>query len=184
MIFIIYGIFGLPRSGKTTYLCKLARKFTKQGKIVLTNFPCKDCYVLNFDDLGKYDMSDVVILIDEISLVCDSRDWKNFNSDLRYFFTNHGHFNIDIYYCSQWFTDCDIKIRRMTESLYYIERKFFGFSMRYDVVRDIATTPTGDITDTYKFKHGRLFFRPFYYSMFDSFSKKQLPVYSYVKWDA
>ena len=116
-----------------------------------------------------------ILLIDEISLICDSRDWKNFNSDLRYFFTNHGHYNVDIYYCSQWFTDTDIKIRRMTEQLYYIERKGFGLSMRFDVLRDVVTTDSGEISDTYKFKHGRLFFRPFYYKMFDSFSRKALP---------
>lgn len=175
MIFIIYGVFGLPRSGKTTYLSKMAKKFLKKGIPVYSNFACKGCYKLDFSNLGKYDFSDSIILIDEISLVCDSRDWKKFNSDLVYFFTNHGHYGIDIYYCSQWFTDTDVKIRRMTEELYYIERKPFGFSMRFTVCRDIATSDSGEIVDKYSFKHGRLFFRPFYYSLFDSFSRRPFP---------
>lgn len=181
---MIYGVFGLPRSGKTTFLCKIAKKAMKRGEKVFTNFPCKGAYKLDFSTLGKYEYSDCLLLIDEISLICDSRDWKNFNSDLRYFFTNHGHYNVNIYYCSQWFTDTDIKIRRMTEQLYYIERKGFGLSMRFDVLRDVVTTDSGEISDTYKFKHGRLFFRPFYYKMFDSFSRKKLPELQAELWDS
>lgn len=180
---MIYGVFGLPRSGKTTFLCKIAKKAIKKGGKVYTNFPCKGAYKLDFSTLGKFNYSNCLILIDEISLVCDSRDWKNFNSDLRYFFTNHGHYCVDIYYCSQWFTDCDVKIRRMTEQLFYVERKPLGFSMRFDVVRDIATTESGEIADSYKFRHGRLFFRPPYYRMFNSFSRKELPELEPELWD-
>lgn len=179
---MIFGVFGLPRSGKTTYLCKIAKTFQKKGVPVYSNFPCRGCIKLNFNDLGKRDFHDCIILVDEISLICDSRDWKNFNSDLRYFFTNHGHYGVDIYYCSQWFTDTDIKIRRMTEELYYIERKPLGLSMRFIVDRDITTTDGGDIVDKYRFKCGRLFFRRPYYSMFDSFSKKSLPPAPSEKW--
>ena len=130
----IYGIFGLPRSGKTTYLCKIAHKCIKKGEKVYTNFPCKGALKLDFSTLGRVDYHDCTILIDEISLLCDSRDWKTFGSDLRYFFSNHGHYCIDVYYCSQWLTDCDVKIRRMTEELYYIERFIFGLSKRYTVI--------------------------------------------------
>ena len=180
---MIYGVFGLPRSGKTTFLCKIAKKEIKRGKKVFTNFPCKGCYKLDFQTLGKHNYCDCTLLIDEISLICDSRDWKNFNSDLRYFFTNHGHYNVDVWYCSQWFTDCDVKIRRMTEQLYYIERKFLGLSMRFDVLRDIVTTSTGEITDSYRFKHGRLFYRPLYYKRFNSFTRKELPAVNLELWD-
>ena len=180
---MIYGIFGLPGSGKTTLLCKIAKKTMKTGKKVFTNFPCKGCYKLDFQTLGKFNYCDCLLLIDEISLICDSRDWKNFNSDLRYFFTNHRHYNIDIYYCSQWFTDTDVKIRRMTEQLFYVERKLLGLSMQFDVIRDIVTTENGEIADSYKFKHGKLFFRPLYYKMFNSFSCKELPDFEPELWN-
>ena len=32
---MIYGVFGLPRSGKTTCLCKLAKKAIKRGEKAL-----------------------------------------------------------------------------------------------------------------------------------------------------
>ena len=68
---MIKGVFGLPRSGKTTYLAKLAYKAQKKGIKVYTNFYCKGCYTLDFDSLGVYDYSDCLLLIDEISLFCE-----------------------------------------------------------------------------------------------------------------
>lgn len=179
----IYGIFGLPRSGKTTYLCKIAHKCIKNGEKVYTNFPCKGALKLDFSTLGKLDYHDCTILIDEISLLCDSRDWKTFGSDLRYFFSNHGHYCINIYYCSQWLTDCDVKIRRMTEELYYVEKWIFGLSKRYTVERDVKTTDSGEVTDSYRFRRPYFFYRPRYYKMFDSFSRRSLPPPSEEVWE-
>ena len=70
---MIYGIFGLPRSGKTTYLCKIANKYIRKGVPVYTNYECKGAYVLDFKSLGKVNYHDCVLLIDEISLLCDSQ---------------------------------------------------------------------------------------------------------------
>jgi hypothetical protein len=180
---MITGVFGLPRSGKTTYLAKIAKGYLKKGVPVYSNFALHGCYKLDFSKLGKENFHDCVILIDEISLICDSRDWKDFTSDLRYFFTNHGHYKCDVIYCSQWYTDTDVKIRRMTENLYYIQRFPFGFSMRYEIIRDISSRDNGEIYDTFSFKHGRLFYRPLYYKLFDSFSRKELPEVENVLWE-
>ena len=84
---MVEGIFGLPGQGKSTYLAKLAKKAIKKKIKVYSNFYIKGCYKLDFDDLGVHDYSDCLILIDEISLFCDCRSWKNFNADLVYFFT-------------------------------------------------------------------------------------------------
>lgn len=180
---MIYGIFGLPRSGKTTLLCKIAKKNQRKGVKVYSNFACKGCYKLDFSTLGKLDYHDCVLLIDEISLLCDSRDWKSFSSDLVYFFTHHGHYNVDVYYCSQWLTDCDVKIRRMTESLIYVENFAFGFSKKYRVLREITTNDVGDVVDCYRFKFGLPYFRRPYYKMFDSFTRKKLPAAPEELWD-
>lgn len=179
---MITGVFGLPRAGKTTYLAKVAKKAQKKGITVFSNFYLKGCYYLDFETLGKLNYENCLIIIDEISLICDSRDWKNFNSDLVYFFTNHGHYNVDVIYCSQWYTDTDVKIRRMTENLFYIQRLPFGLSMRYEIVRDVQSTGT-TIDDCLQFKHGRPFFRFPYYKMFDSYTRKKLPPVDMVLWD-
>ena len=105
---MICGVFGLPRAGKTTFLTYLALEALKgkalhvghlrwRKKIgefapyerVFCNFPLAGTFKLDFDALGVYDFSNSLILIDEIMLVCDSRDWANFRHDLRDFLALH-----------------------------------------------------------------------------------------------
>lgn len=178
---MVEGVFGLPGSGKSTYLAKLAQKAIKRNIKVYSNFYIKDCYKLDFDDLGVHDYSDCLLLIDEISLFCDCRSWKNFNADLVYFFTNHRHYNVDIVYCSQSYADCDKKIRNLTDSLYYI-RPFLGF---FSSVRRIekAFTVDTEIQESYTLSGiPRLVFRHRYYKYFDSFVRRPLPPNTADKW--
>lgn len=172
---MIQGIFGLPGSGKSTYLAKLAKKANKKGEKVYSNFYIKNCYKLDFDDLGIHDYSDCLILIDEISLFCDCRSWKNFSKELVYFFTNHRHYNVNIVYCSQSYADCDKKIRNLTDSLYYIQSSILPY---VSTVRHIdkAFSVSENITECYKLSgFPRLCFRPLYYKYFDSFVRRPLP---------
>lgn len=177
---MVEGIFGLPGMGKSTYLAKLAKKAIKKGKKVYSNFYIKGCYKLDFDDLGVHDYSDCLVLIDEISLFCDCRSWKNFNADLVYFFTNHRHYGVDIVYCSQSYADCDKKIRNITDSLYYITA-FGGFSFVRKI--DKVFTVDVDIKEAYSLSGvPRVVWRSRYYDMFDSFVKRPLPPNTAGKW--
>lgn len=48
--------FGLPGSGKTTLLADIVRQVLKKGNIsVYTNMPIKGAYILEKEDIGKYD---------------------------------------------------------------------------------------------------------------------------------
>lgn len=171
---MIQGIFGLPGSGKSTYLAKLARKAQKKGIKVYSNFYISGCYQLDFDDLGIHDYSDCLILIDEISLFCDSRNWKNFSKELVYFFTNHRHYGVSIVYASQSYRDCDVKVRNCTDSLYYIKYGLFGFSTVRSI--DKVFCIDDEITEGYSLSGWpSLVFRRKYYKMFDSFTRRELP---------
>ena len=87
----IVGVIGLPGSGKTTLLAKAAYKWL-HGKSflgmparskVLTNFDCPGCYKLSFDCLGLYNFQDMNIIIDEIMLLADNRNFKSFPEHLK-----------------------------------------------------------------------------------------------------
>ena len=134
---MMIGIIGLPRSGKSTYLAKIAKKYNKKGENVFSNFYIKGCYKFDFNDLGKKDFHDCVILIDEISLFADCRNFKEFGRDLVYFFTNYGHYNVKIYWCSQSLS-ADKKIRDLTDELYRIKPLFWHFSYIRRIVKDIV----------------------------------------------
>lgn len=176
---MMIGIIGLPRSGKSTYLAKISKKYNKKGEKVFSNFYIKGCYKFDFNDLGKKDFHDCVILIDEISLFADCRNFKEFGKDLVYFFTNYGHYNVKIYWCSQSLS-ADKKIRDLTDELYRIKPLFWHFSYIRRIVKDIDNETLTDIYKPSGFP--KLCFRKMYYKYFDSFCRKTLPPVQLEPW--
>ena len=113
---MVSGIFGLPGSGKSLLLGLIADRAVKGKSInykslnigrcrsyetVYTNFPFNGACKLDFESLGHSDYRDCLILIDEIMMLADSRNFKNFGDNLKFFFSMHRHFNIDLVYASQ-----------------------------------------------------------------------------------
>lgn len=123
---MIYEIFGLPGSGKTTTLCAIGQSMLMGKRFldfcpenyerVLSTFPCRGLQKLNFEDIKMYDISNSLILCDEISLYIDNRNFKNFDSELLYFFKMHRHYNIDFVWCSQNYADAERKKRGVLSS--------------------------------------------------------------------
>ena len=132
---MISAIFGLPGSGKSLCLSYIAWRAVNCKSInfhgfhlstakyarVYTNFPFEGAYKLDFESLGKAEYSNCLMLIDEIQLFADSRNFKTFGDNLKYFFSMHRHDKIDIVYASQSFDNVDKRIRSLTDRLYYID---------------------------------------------------------------
>lgn len=193
---MITCFFGLPGCGKSTLLAKLAfkeLKRIKKGKSkyvrVLSNYFIRGCSVLDFDMLGKYDMSNSLILIDEISLDADSRDFKSFSKPLKQFFILHRHYGCDIIYATQQYDGVDRKIRELTQNLYYM-KKAGPLTYATAIYRKITITEDSEIKMGYvlpklikiisDIRHTMIFcFRPKYYKLFDSFDAPVLPKYDY-----
>lgn len=183
---MIIGIFGLPGMGKTTVLTKCAQKSLagksylgiKPHSIVYTNFECQGCYKLDFDALGAYAFTDALILIDEIMLLADTRDFKSFPARLKSWFALHRHRGIDIVWCSQYWDDCDKKIRVLTDH-YYLMEKMGKWTVIKPIQRYLGAVD-GRMIDS--FETGapiswRFIYRPKYYRYFDSFVVPPLPDY-------
>lgn len=133
---MISGVFGLPGAGKSVFLCKCAyyaqkhKPFFVAGNLlhygdydyILTNFPCRGCYKLDPETLGKVRYKKTLFLIDEISMIADSRAFKSFSDDYRLFFTQHRKDDCDIIWCSQSYDDTDKKIRNLTSAYYWLRR--------------------------------------------------------------
>lgn len=128
----IYLYFGLPRSGKSTYAAKLAKKALTAGRVVYSNFPIRGTFQITKDDIGKYLMEDCLIIIDEAGVDFDNRKMKMTDEQV-YFFKNHGHYQADIAFFSQS-TDVDIKIRKLAVCHYEIKR--------FPLIRDLSYIKT------------------------------------------
>lgn len=113
LFFMITGYFGLPGCGKSTFLAKLAQGYIRSGYRVfcLDSAPVDGCHLISFDDLGRYDMSCSVILLDEVSLFADNRDYKRFSDVVKQFMILHRHYHCDIVWFTQQFDGVDRKIR-------------------------------------------------------------------------
>lgn len=192
---MITGYFGLPGCGKTTFLTMIAQKELKRiahGKSVFkrvyTNYYCAGCYQINMADLSKYKIEDSLILLDEISIDADSRDFKNFSKGLRDFFILHRHLNCSICWFTQSYDKMDKTIRDLTFDLWYVTKSPVPILDRWSYARRIfrninINEYTSELTIGYRFctflesifqSCTKFCYRPKWYSFFDSFETTKL----------
>lgn len=199
---MITGIFGLPGAGKSSFLAYLSQRAT-QGKTlccghlwakipltserwydrIYSNFPMRGCYKLDWENLGLFDFSHSLILIDEIMHVCDARDWKDFDKNKKYFFSMARHMGTSIIYASQGYADTDVRIRNLTAQILYIRNEG-------------AYTSVTPVLKSWDFKHSidecyalqppiarTRIRRKKYYHLFDSYTYKKLPENPALLWE-
>lgn len=187
--------FGLPGAGKTTVMCKLMHDAVRRRRYqnvycnVRTVIPGVT-YIDN-DCIGRYNLENALICIDEATLFADNRAYKSFSSDKISYFLYHRHYHVDIVLFTQQWDGVDRKIRVITDRVYYIYKGAFlgrwftrGYRVPYGIIIPDSKSDTeklGEIVQGYC-KPGflqRLFglwvFRSRYYKYFDSWDRPPLP---------
>lgn len=189
--------FGLPGAGKTTMMVYLALKGIKSQRYryIYCNVHIAVPGVTYIDNecIGKYDLSDCLILVDEATLFADSRDFKNFGKDKLTYFLEHRHYNADIILFTQQWDGVDRKIRVITDRVFYVYKgKILGrwFTRCYPIPYGIiipdpkkdSSEKLGEIVQGYAKPNVlvRLFspwlYRPSYYKYFDSWEQSNASV--------
>lgn len=116
----LYLVFGKKGSGKSTYLVKLAFNYLRKGWYVYTNMQdmmLPGVRLINVDDLGDFvPVAHSVLLIDEVGMIWDNRNYKNFKPSVRDFFKLQRHYKVVTYLASQTF-DIDKKLRDLTDGM-------------------------------------------------------------------
>lgn len=179
-------IFGKKGSGKTTTLTKIALDEIKKKKKVYSTIEIPGTEVFEVDEIGyKTFPPDSVVLIDEVGMIWDSRDFSKFPKEVRDFFKFQRQYKIKVYLFSQTF-DVDKKIRDLTDEMYLLKNFARVFSVQRRIIKRITishadqnASGVSSLVDDYKFDIPlfggiKIVFIPRYVVFFKSFDPKQL----------
>lgn len=155
--FKLIMVFGKKGSGKTTFLAKMAYKYIMKGYPVYSTVYVPGANIFNVENIGTMGFPrNAVIFIDEVGMIWDNRNFKNFKESVRDYFKLQRHYNHTVYLFSQTF-DIDIKLRNLTDSMYLVRCHMGWLSIAKKIRRDIVLVePMGEsearIADSLEFE--------------------------------
>lgn len=137
----LYLLMGKKGVGKSTILQKIAWEHYKKKWNIYTNIgdtSFKKAKQIDCSRLWEQDIKPhSVILIDEVNLLWDNRDFKKFPQELNQWFRLQRHKKIKIYMFSQT-SDVDKKIRDLTDRIYLVKRYFQVLIIAYPYEKEIS----------------------------------------------
>lgn len=176
-------IFGKKGSGKTTNLTKIALQHIKQGWKVYSTIEIPGTYLFKVEQIGYFTFEpNSVVLIDEVGMIWDNRDFAKFKPEVRDFFKFQRQYKLKVYLFSQTF-DVDLKLRNLTDEMYLIKSFARVFSIQRRILKKITIKECADGTSTladnyafdWPFFGGLKFtFIPRYVAFFKSYDPKKL----------
>lgn len=190
-------IFGKKGCGKTTFLTKTALQHIKRGWLVFSTENIPGTFKIDPSQIGQFMIPPYsVLLVDEVGMVWDNRDFKNFKNSVRDWFKLQRHYKVKVYLFSQTF-DIDKKLRDLTDQMYYLENKFRIFSWAKKIDKHcVLTQAESDRPSTiaenlqfepfllWPFGSRMLTYIPKYSKYFDSYGVPELPSYPWERWDS
>ncbi len=171
-------IFAPPGTGKTTLAAKIVREANYNNKKVFSNVPIITANVFNLKDLGKYDFSNSVIIIDEAGTEVSNRQWHtNLNHEQIEALKLHRHDNIDIYLFSQSYDDIDKKFRELTTKLLMLSKSKLPFFVYATAIKKTMQLINGQIVQFFEIDKANCFrfFVVNKWAYFNSYQSKKLP---------
>lgn len=129
-------LFGKKGSGKSTLLTKIGYKYDRKGWTVYTTEKLPGLHDLS-DPKQIFDIDfpeRSCILIDEVSLIWDNRDFKHMDKRVVEWFRYQRHHKCRVYFFSQTF-DIDKKLRDLADEMYLVEKYLRVFVVAKHIVR-------------------------------------------------
>lgn len=187
-------VIGDCGAGKTSFATRVAMKEIKNGNPVYSNMFIKNAYQLAITDLMVFDIKEnATIILDEASshgLASRGNSHKTSNTpEIIEFFTMYRHYKVkNIIVIAPSFADIIPIVRSRTSKVLYIQNTLlskFGVG-KYKFLKKHVDIPMGatEPVEVFKFLP---FIRGLYlqyptFTMFDSFSRKQLKLKKWLRW--
>lgn len=129
-------VFGKKGSGKSTLLTKLAVGYSKKKWTVYTTENISGTHnITDPRQIYKMDFPErSCILIDEVSLIWDNRDFKSMDKRVVEWFRYQRHHKCRVYFFSQTF-DIDKKLRDLADDMFLVNKYFRVFVIAKHIVR-------------------------------------------------
>lgn len=141
-------IFGKKGAGKTTYLTKKAYYYRKRGVTVYCNTEIPGTFLIDAKDIGHFKFQEnSVIMIDEVSLLWDNRNFKSFDPAVQKFFRLQRHHKLRVYLFSQTF-DVDKKVRDLTDSMFMLSNHFGWMSYCKEIRRKLVVVKPSEESES------------------------------------
>lgn len=180
----LYCLVGKKRTGKTTFLAATSIYYYLRNRPVYSTCALPCAKLISKDDIGVCHFPQYsVILIDEIGLLFNNRNFKTFPEHVLQYFKLQGHYKHLVIVASQAF-DFDKKIRDLVDRVGLIDKYRFDFTrIRWVNRKLVLTEPHGDepssiceqfVFDFPLFGGWYFVYRPLYYPFFDSFEAPEL----------
>lgn len=186
----LYLIFGKKGSGKSSFLVKLAKRYQKKKYIVYTNMEditLPNVRIICPEDIGEFvPESNSLLLLDEVGILYDNRNYRQFKPETRDFYKYQRHYKVVCYMASQTY-DVDVKIRNLVDGMFLVQNVFTVFSLIRPIKKTITLTEATSegesrIAENLKFKSifdWQMMYIPKYGKYFESFIVPEKPKLKY-----
>ena len=210
--------FGVPGAGKTTFAAYLVRQAAKESRIVKfcrvhesgrvcrwvlasgllkrsvpvwSNVPIRGAYQIDVkEDLGKYQIEDGSLIIDEAGIDFNSRQYKSLPMSIIKWLKLHRHYRMSVDVLSQSHEDMDITLRRLAQRYFLVKKSLLpNFICLRRIYRKVGIdATTHQLCDWYYFGlpiiDSQYIYAPPLWSMFDSFAAPELERKDWQRWYA
>lgn len=136
-------IFGKKGSGKSTLMVRMAYEYLAAGWTVFCTERLDGCVHIDYNDIGfKQIPPNSLLLVDEVGMIWDNRNFKNFKTEVRDWFKLQRHYKVKVVLFSQTF-DIDKKLRDLTDDMYLCTNVARVFSWAKRITRRIILVQPG-----------------------------------------
>lgn len=139
-------IFGKKGSGKSTLMVRMAYEYLAAGWTVFCTERLDGCIHIDYNDIGfKQIPPQSLLLIDEVGMIWDNRNFKQFKPEVRDWFKLQRHYKVKVVLFSQTF-DIDKKLRDLTDDMFLCTNVLRVFSWAKRITRRVVLVQPGPDT--------------------------------------
>lgn len=157
-------VFGKKGSGKSTLMVRMAYEYLARGWNVFCTERLDGCVYINYKDIGYKNIPPYsLLLVDEVGMIWDNRNYKDFKSEVRDWFKLQRHYKVKVVLFSQTF-DIDKKLRDLTDDMFLCCNVLRVFSWAKRITRRVVLVQPGPDTPARideELKYDSILFWPF-----------------------